>query len=346
MADNDERAPHYMNGEVLAALPPPRPRLYEPGQLGPDAGFPELARAWATVGYQVVEHARATNAELDEHRGGINHLGRVQHAHGETLQAHGQKLDDIHTLVSAMVTPSGRMLPPMHDRRESNLDMIEQVTNENLHKLRKRASETPGPGVGAPPEEVAAMMREAMEQFVAEREARDKARAEAVELAMLRTENEARLENEKRSAQEAALAGLKASVDAATTKDLRDKARGAIDEAVRRGTITGQNAIAANLHWEVAVRRWVAAEAKQKSDRRKLALQIAVPLLVSFLGWVAAQAYAEAKAKAEGDRRFVEGQQSSGAVVVVAPPLPMLSASSLPAPAAPAAVAPAAPRHP
>jgi hypothetical protein len=282
--------------------------------------------------------------ELDEQRGGINHLGRLLFTQTQKIDAVDKKIEAIYTLVSAAVTPSANTrLPPMHDRRESYLDMIEQISEEGLHKLRKRASETPGPGVGDAPEEVMSVFREMMEKFAKEREERDRVRAEQAELLALRTENEARIENERITRQTAVLTRLKALADAAATKELRDAARAAIDEAARKGEIGGPTVAAANLHFEKAIKRMEAAAAKLKTDRRNLVLKIIVPLLISFLGWLASQAYARAE-RAAG---LAEGKASGPPVLVLPPPVvstATATAVGLPPPEVPAVVTPR--RHP
>lgn len=332
----DEHKDEYMNGSVLDPLPPPRPRFVEMDELAIDATSEQRNRAVMSLAIAYNAHVPALHKELNEHRGGINHVGRVQQAHGETI-------DKIHTLLSAMMTASGTHLPPMHDRRESNLVLVDHLTEKAETEFRKRASETPGPGVGDPPEVIAGRLRSMMEEFIAEREARDKARAEAAELVMLRAENDARIENERVTRQTAALNSLKALVGAATNKDLRALARVAIDEAIRKGELTGPFAAAAVDYWEQAVKKAGLAAAKLKSDRRKLALQIIIPLTVSFIGWTAAQAWA----KAEGDRRFAEGQKQAPVLVVAPPALlsAVATASATPEPSAVPAAPAAVPRR-
>jgi hypothetical protein len=264
-----------MNGEILQALPPPRPRIIAPDeQLPKGAGFPELARAYATAVATVHPHLPAIYGELDEMRAGVNFLGQKLHAHGE-------KIDAIHTLLSGMVTAAGSptILPPMRDRRETNNDLIEHLTARAESELRKRASETPGPGVGDPPEVVAGKLREMMEEFIAEREARDKARAESAELLRLRAEKEAREEDARRTA-------AKAKADA------ERQAIEAVREAKRRKRETRTEIV-----------KWVA--------------RVTAPLTVAFLGWLAATTYAKAQ-RAEGAAEE-RARSSVPVLTVVAP---------------------------
>ncbi|MFI5299723.1 MAG: hypothetical protein ACHREM_16680 [Polyangiales bacterium] len=301
--DNDEKH-EYMNGNVLPALPPDRPMLHEPERLGPHAGWPELSAAYATVSLQQVPHFKGIYDQLDSHHGAINHLGRLQFEHGRIQVEHGEKLDRILVLLNDEAS-AYKHLPPMRDRRQSNIEIVEDITPKIAERLERRASETPGPGVGDSPQEVTSIVKELLEAELAARSERDRRAHEQAELERYRAEEAARIEDAKRTK---VRAEAKAREDAEETRK----------EVARR-----------KRELRTTVIKWVAS--------------VSGALATAFVIWLASHADVDAKVRSEGDRRFREGQQSAPPVAFVAVPPEAVSAiatgSHAPA-TAPAMVAP------
>ena len=223
-------------------------------------------------------------------------------------------LVEIRELSTAVKTaiPVPPSLPPMRARSTSTLDLVESLTAEAERDFRKRADETPGPGVGDPPEALAERFKTMLEAAFAEREARDQAHADAVDLERLRSEEEARFENARRTA-----AKTKADAEQKVIDDEKDSKQRKKD--FRNGLI-----------------KWVGV--------------VTSGLTVLFIAWLAAQAYAEhrhdvgvAEESARGHVPVLVAVTPEVASAMATAAVISLPASALAAP--PSSPASAAPRH-
>jgi len=162
---------------ILDPLPPPRPNLRPPPPVhASPQTWQELAENYGSISAFLTlvlqQHLPAIYGEMDEFRGGINHVGRLIFDMRERMPFHPNLTEGVVTI-----------LPPMRDRRPTYDEIGEHVVAKVAEELRKRASKSPGPMVEETPEALTALIREVLDTELTTRAEHEKQQRDAAELA-------------------------------------------------------------------------------------------------------------------------------------------------------------------
>jgi hypothetical protein len=166
-----------MADSILDPLPPPRPNIPDPPRVHPNpTSWQQLAENYATtmafVSQLLPQHLTSIRTELDELRGGINHIGRLVFDVRERMPYHKPVGANVETI-----------LPPMRDRSKTYDEIGNHVIVKIKEELDKRASASPGPLVEDTPEALTAVIRQVLDEELNARTEQDRQARDTAELA-------------------------------------------------------------------------------------------------------------------------------------------------------------------